>query len=67
MPLAFRASTWSFIRAMRGETTMQVPSETTAGIWKHTDLPPPVGMSTTVSFPSSTCWMISPCMGRKLS
>ena len=49
---ACRASTWSFIRAMRGDTTTQVPALTTAGIWKHTDLPPPVGMSTTVSLPA---------------
>ena len=31
MFLAFRAVTWSFIRAIRGEITMQIPSIIRAG------------------------------------
>ena len=33
MPLAFSASTWSFIRAISGLTTSTSPSSATAGSW----------------------------------
>jgi len=33
MPRAPSASTWSCMSAMRGETTMPVPSRTREGIW----------------------------------
>ena len=33
MPLAFRASTWSFIRAIKGEITRVVPLNISAGNW----------------------------------
>ena len=45
----------------------QVPGRWSAGIWKHSDLPPPVGMSTKASWPSMRPSMISRCRGRKLS
>ncbi|CPU66595.1 Uncharacterised protein [Mycobacteroides abscessus] len=32
-PSAARASTWSCMRAMSGETTTPVPGRTRAGIW----------------------------------
>ena len=45
-------STWFFISAIKGEMTIAVPGMTRAGSWKQRDFPPPVGMSTNVSFPS---------------
>ena len=50
-PLWRRCSTWSFIRAMSGVTTMHTPSMAMAGTWNVIDLPPPVGISPRVSFP----------------
>ena len=38
---------------------------TTAGAWKHSDLPPPVGSTTTLSRPSRTACIASRCSGRK--
>ena len=38
-----------------------------AGTWKVSDLPPPVGISASVSRPAATLRMMSPCNGRKLS
>ena len=49
MPLAFSAPTWSFISEMRGDTMTAIPSIANADIWKHSDLPPPVGISTSES------------------
>ena len=67
MPFARNASTWSFMSAMRGETTIVSPSSISAGTWKHSDLPPPVGISTTVSLPLSTHAITSNCVGRNVS
>ena len=67
MLLALRLRTWSFIRAMRGEITMQIPSVIRAGTWKQTLLPPPVGSMASVSRPSRTEFMISSCRDLKLS
>ena len=44
-------STWSFISEMSGETTSATPSPTSAGAWKQSDLPPPVGITTSESRP----------------
>jgi hypothetical protein len=63
-PASRSAATWSCISAIRGETTMPQPSRISAGIWKHSDLPPPVGISTSASPPFATCSMISPCLPR---
>ena len=61
-PFCCKASIWSFINANRGEMTMTNPSSLIRpGIWKHNDLPPPVGMSTMLSPPSSAWSMISHC------
>ena len=38
-----------------------------AGTWKHTLLPPPVGRMASTSFPSNAWEMISSCIGRKAS
>ena len=67
IPFARRFSTWSLISAISGDTTMHNPSLAKAGTWKHTDFPPPVGSSASVSCPSNTDWMISCCIGRKAS
>src|ERR671930_2428800 len=40
-------------------------TEITAGAWKHSDLPPPVGRTTTLSRESRTACMASRCSGRK--
>ena len=54
-PACSSASTWSCISAMSGETTTPTPGRSSAGIWKHSDLPPPVGISTSASPPFATC------------
>ena len=46
-------SAWSFISAISGLTTTVVPSSSSAGSWKQRLLPEPVGMTTSVSRPSS--------------
>src|SRR5258706_6108094 len=59
---------------MRGETTRATPSRdasdappaTSAGAWKHSDLPPPVGSTTTLSRESRIACIASRCSGRKL-
>src|SRR5690606_23590964 len=53
----------SFISAINGVTTMQIPSLCMAGTWKHRDLPPPVGIRASVSLPANTDAMISDCKG----
>src|SRR5258705_13464603 len=65
MPLACSASTWSFIKAIRGETTTVKPDCASAGNWKQSDLPPPVGSSANTSRLASASRMISSCNGRK--
>ena len=37
--------------AMSGDTTMHTPRLSSAGSWKHSDLPPPVGMIASRSWP----------------
>ena len=60
------------INEISGETTSARPrrvdgacGSTTAGAWKHSDLPPPVGSTTTLSRPSRTACIASRCSGRK--
>src|SRR6185312_353518 len=64
-PASSSAATWSCIKAMSGETTTPTPLRSSAGIWKQSDFPPPVGMSTSASFPAATCATISRCSPRK--
>ena len=58
-------STWSFINAINGLITRHNPSVKSAGTWKQIDLPPPVGKTASVSFPSNTDCIISSCKGLK--
>jgi hypothetical protein len=44
---------------MSGETITATPGCTTAGAWKQSDLPPPVGMTTSESRPASTASIAS--------
>ena len=44
---------------------MARPSLAIAGAWKHSDLPPPVGSTSSESRPDSTASMASRCNGRK--
>ena len=67
MPLARRLRTWSFIKAMSGVMTRHKPGRASAGTWKVMDLPPPVGISPSVSFPLPMLRMMSSCIPRKLS
>ena len=62
---ASRCATWSFINAMSGVITTQIPSMAMAGTWKQIDLPPPVGNNAKVSRPATTASTISSCNGRK--
>ena len=52
--------------AMSGETTSVTPGRSSAGSWKQSDLPPPVGMMASVSRPEATASTISAWPGRKL-
>ena len=49
IPKSSRCSSWSCIRAIRGDRTRDTPWATTAGNWKHRDFPAPVGMETKTS------------------
>ena len=62
-PFFFKLSTWSFINAIRGETTIQIPSCAKVGTWKQMDFPPPVGIIANASFPFKTELIISSCKG----
>ncbi len=66
-PAWVSAATWSCMSAISGETTMPVPARAMAGIWKHSDLPPPVGMSTSASRPAMSVPITSACGARKRS
>ena len=50
---------------MSGETTTVSPGRRSAGSWKQSDLPPPVGSTAKTSLPASESRMISSCNGRK--
>ena len=50
-----------------GETTTVNPGSASAGSWKHSDFPPPVGRRAKTSLPANASWMISACKGRKAS
>ena len=66
MPRFCRWATWSFINATSGLMTRQMPGRAKAGTWKVMDLPPPVGISASVSVPANTLRITSSCPGRKL-
>ena len=63
-PCPTKASTWSFISEISGEKTMAMPEDKSAGIWKQTDFPAPVGMIANVSQPSSRLLTTGSCAGR---
>ncbi len=52
---------------MSGETTTASPSRQTAGAWKQSDLPPPVGSTTTLSRSVMPHPIASRCSGRNES
>ncbi len=66
-PAARKERTWSRISAISGETTTVSPSRSSAGSWKHSDFPPPVGITASTSRPSATAVTISSWPGRKAS
>jgi hypothetical protein len=66
-PSSSRVATWSSINAISGDTTTVRPGRSSAGTWKHSDLPPPVGISTRASPPLATHSMIAAWRPRKLS
>ena len=53
--------------AMSGDTTTVVPSSKSAGSWKQSDFPDPVGMTATRSRPAKTAEAASCCPGRNRS
>ena len=63
-PFRSRASVWSFIRAIRGLTTIVEPLSSRAGSWKQRLLPEPVGISTSVSRPARAERTAASCPGR---
>ena len=65
MPRATSASTWSFISAIKGEITSVTPPKHRAGIWKQSDLPPPVGITTSPSRPETMSVMTSSWPSKK--
>ena len=58
-PSSDSAATWSCISAISGEITTPTPGRSSAGIWYVSDLPPPVGISTSASLPPATCSITS--------
>src|SRR5689334_12107684 len=67
MPLSCSNRTWSCMSAISGEITMQTPGRSRVGSWKHSDLPPPVGMMASTSRPRRMSLTISCWPGRKVS
>ena len=51
------SATWSRISATSGDTTTVRPSITSAGTWKHSDLPEPVGITVSTLRPPSSASM----------
>ena len=60
-------STWSFMRAMSGESTSVGSGRSIAASWYVSDLPEPVGISASVSRPSTAARTTSSCPGRNES
>ena len=52
---------------MSGETTTVMPGSSSAGTWKQSDLPPPVGRTTTVSRPERMAETAASWPGRNFS
>ena len=67
MPRRAAPATWSSMSEMSGETTSVARGCSSAGIWKQTDLPKPVGSTARVSRPLSTASTTRDCAGRKSS
>ena len=63
-PASLSAATWSSINATNGDTTTVSPPQTSAGIWKHSDLPEPVGMTTSTLSPARSAANTSSWPGR---
>ena len=66
-PASRKPETWSRISAISGEMTTVSPLWRSAGSWKQSDLPPPVGMMASTSRPARMAATISSCPGRKAS
>ena len=58
-------STWSFISAISGERTSVGSGRSIAASWYVSDFPDPVGISASVSRPSTAARTTSSCPGRK--
>ena len=66
-PASLSAATWSRISATSGETTTVSPSITSAGTWKHSDLPEPVGITVSTFRPPSSASITAAWPGRNAS
>ena len=58
-PSSRNCATWSRISAISGDTTSVRPSRTIGGSWKQSDLPLPVGITASTSFPCRVAARIS--------
>jgi hypothetical protein len=65
MPRLRAAPTWSCMRDTSGETTMVSPPSATAGTWKQTDFPAPVGSTASACRPAITLSTTGRWDGRK--
>ena len=66
-PASRSAATWSCMSAMSGETTTVSPPATSAGIWKQSDLPEPVGITVRAWRPASRAVIAGSWPGLKSS
>ena len=66
-PASLSAATWSCISATSGDTTTVRPSPTSAGTWKHSDLPEPVGITASALRPDSSVSITASWPGRNTS
>ena len=64
-PSSLSLATWSSISAISGETTSVVPPRARPGSWKQSDLPAPVGMTSSTSCPAVTASQTASWWGRK--
>ena len=63
-PASLSAATWSCISATSGDTTTVRPFTTSAGTWKQSDLPEPVGITASALLPARSASITASWPGR---
>ena len=66
-PASLSSVTWSCISATSGDTTTVSPSLTSAGTWKQSDLPEPVGITASTLRPARSASITASWPGRNAS